>query len=289
MRFLDCFADAEEWDRLVPTQDPHFASAYYRAYGAGNLAVLHIENMDVTICQPFRHQGHGWVGNAYNYGGPISKAWSVHGLFFKEFDTWKQENKLNERCTLSPFLQQGLPAPVIKQVVVVNLPHLTKPKRRVWRCVEKAIEAGYKSKLVDPSAANIFKVEQLYLAAMTDKDAPEHWVYPPGFFYQVLTELGPDRSAVFHTTDRQNNLLGGGIFLLSPEVCYYHWTARKPDIPNVEHIQAWSAINWAKSKGMTYFHFGGGLKADDSLFQFKQGFSDLTMPCRRYETYYDRS
>lgn len=286
MRFLDCFTDAEEWDRLIPTADPHFASAYYRAYGGGNLAVLNIENMDVMICQPFRHQGQGWIGNAYNYGGPISKSWSVYNIFGYEFSKWKQENKLNERCSLSPFLQPNLGGQVITDVVVVNLDQAPEPKRRVWRCVEKASKAGYKTKLADPSVANIFKVEELYTAGMEEKDASEHWIYPPGFFYQVLKELGPQRSAVLHTTDLSGNLIGGGIFILSPDVCYYHWTARKPDIPNIEHLQAWSAINWAKSKGLRFFHFGGGLTANDSLFQFKLGFSGTTLPCRRYETRY---
>src|SRR4051812_30351132 len=73
LQILDCNKDRDEWAALVDSvrvgHDPHFSPDYYRAWGDGNLAVMRTDN---GFCaRPFRHQGDGWIGNAFNYGGTL--------------------------------------------------------------------------------------------------------------------------------------------------------------------------------------------------------------------------
>ena len=65
MEFLSCTKDAEQWDAIGFT-DPHFTSAYYRAWKReGTLAVKS------GCARPFLFQNDDILGNAYNYGGTV--------------------------------------------------------------------------------------------------------------------------------------------------------------------------------------------------------------------------
>jgi len=68
LKILDAARDSDEWEALVP-DDPHYSPAYYRAFGEGHLVVM--DGKIGPVVQPFRMQEGNWIGNAYNYGGPV--------------------------------------------------------------------------------------------------------------------------------------------------------------------------------------------------------------------------
>lgn len=133
----------------------------------------------------------------------------------------------------------------------------------------------------------IAEFERMYQNAMMRKQARCHWVYPDGFFYKVLKELGPKRSALL-LTSLGDVVESGCLLIFNEKVCYYHWAAthgiRKDSGAN--HFQVWTVMNWAREQGMSYVHLGGGLTPEkDSLWTFKSGFSPVTRTVFSYTTH----
>lgn len=285
LKFLDAFRDFEEWDHLVP-KDPHYASAYYRAYGSGQLAVM--EHDEAIIMQPFRHQASGWIGNAYNFGGPIG-SYMLTVPFSSEFDEWKNKLGLSERCTLCPFVLASVDKKrelSRRDVVIIDS---TEPSVRstTRHKIEKAQKFKAECRFFGvKDAQNVQMFEEMYNAAMQNKKAAAHWIYPEGFFYCVLNELGPERSALILTT--LNGVVESGcLIIFDDRVCYYHWAASYHTRPQdgANHFQVWKVMEWAQRKGIPYVHLGGGLSAEqDKLFTFKSGFSKITRAVFSYTT-----
>jgi Acetyltransferase (GNAT) domain len=280
-RLLDAVADADEWERLAPT-DPHFSPAYYRAFGRGHLATIEYDSF--RMVQPFRFQEPGWIGNAYNYGGPVGDYVSTF-KFQIEFDDWKNKQGLNERCTACPFVKTEMLSRHLtaRDVVLVDLTAI-KIRQTTRHCIEKAEKYGARTVMVDDNQ-NIAMFENMYQASMRQKGAKLHWHYKDGTFAKVLGGLGPKRSALFMTT-LGGTVQSGCIVIFDEKVCYYHWAATYGLRPNdgANHFQIWSVINWAKEQGLSYVHLGGGLEPNDGLFKFKSGFSPITRKVFSYTT-----
>lgn len=283
LKFLDCFKDSDEWDGLLSTKDPHFSPAFYQAFGGGKLAVF-----DRNTYQPFHHQEGNWIGNAYNFGGILGTCENVH-RFTAEFDEWKTQKGLNERCTLSLFdyhcVEKMHRTITSKSSVVVDLAAPPYLRQTTKHSIAKATEAGIYTQVVDSTVANASLFEDIYLESMRRKEAASHWRYLSGFFYSVLRELGPNRSSLV-LSGYKGRTESGCFLIFDEKTCYYHWAARKADAPSVgvDAYQVWNVIGWARQRGCRWLCLGGGLTEGDSLFSFKSGFSKLFFTTRSYIT-----
>lgn len=287
LNFIDSSdRDTWLWATKGKTLDPHFDPGLYEAFGGGKLAVL-VKDSGPVMAQPFYKQSDVWIGNAYNFGGPVGE--SHHAAEFSNaFDLWKSKEGLNERCTLNPVMRQvtGRAEDVISRpLVYVDLLSPLALRATTRHSIKRAETIGTKCALVDRTRENAGKFERIYKDLMTNKCAAPHWLYPDGFFYRVLSNL-PDNSALFLTTVG-GTVEAGCLLLWSPGVCYYHWAASLRNYPRdgINHLQVWSVINWALDKRFQWLILGGGLAPDDGLFKFKAGFSEKRLPCISYVTY----
>jgi len=286
--FLNCVKDAEKWDALE-FSDPHFTSAYYRAWKKeGTLASAY------GCARPFIFQDRDTIGNAYNFGGTVIFAQPSFGKsidFANDFEDWRTANNYNERCTLAPWSTDGYPIAVdftsmyisAKPNVFIDLREDYKFSKGHKHAIKKAEKNRVKCTVPKPTPANAGKFEDMYYTAMRRKGAAEHWIYYPGFFYEVLRELGPRRAVLFFTYVGQD-LECACIVLYGGGTAYYHWAARRGEAPDVGagHFQIFTVANWLRYQGYRRLHLGGGLTAEDSLFTFKKGFSDKTVPVFSY-------
>lgn len=296
VRYLDCNKDAEEWDSCVAFGNPHFSSAYYRAWDkGGTLAVGH------GCLKPFIYQDDDYIGNAYNFGGVVLADFANCRAFFDEFADWRAKEGVHERTTPDPFYSGGGPSstkeafivqepsaqnpPVTKMVVWIDLKQPFEFSDSVKYCLKRADKLGVKTEIVEPTVGNVSLFELIYNTAMESKQAKGHWRYPQGFFYRVLNELGPKRSAMFFT--RVNGEVECGcIVLFGDGICYYQWAARIGANPKAgaDHKQIFTVASWAKWRGMYGLHLGGGVEPNDNLYKFKLGFSPKTLYCYSYRT-----
>ncbi len=290
MDFLDCVRHSDKWDALE-LSDPHFTSAYYRAWKKdGTLASAH------GCARPFLFQEKDVIGNAYNFGGTVIVGPLVAGIcdthkFNEEYTDWRKANNFMERCTIAPWSTNGYAIAVDFPQIYVNAKpsvyiDLTEPYRFRQTTkyeIRKAEKNRVKCEVADPTPSNAGKFEDMYHQSMRRKGAQPHWIYYPGFFYEVLRELGPRRSVLFFTYVDQD-LECGCLVLYGGDSAYYHWAARRDKNSKVGagHFQIFTVANWFRYQLYKRLHLGGGVEAGDSLFLFKKGFSDKTVPVFSY-------
>jgi lipid II:glycine glycyltransferase (peptidoglycan interpeptide bridge formation enzyme) len=70
-----------------------------------------------------------------------------------------------------------------------------------------------------------------------------------------------------------------GLFFRGENILHYHLGATNYRFSSSPlRTVIWEAVKWAKNNGCTQLHLGGGLSHNDSLFAFKKGFSERTLP-----------
>jgi len=302
------------YDRLPPTlRDLHYLPGYGRVYRDtyGHepfLAVL--EEDDGCLLQafvrrslddlPFLAQAgeptrYHDVATPYGFGGPLPSDPGVADLperlrrFDRELVAYFRGAGIPAEFTcLHPLLGNHrwvesaavVPVAAEKSVVVVDL---CRPEEAIWRAVARgtrssinhARRSGVVVERVEPGERELAAFQGLYVETMRRRDAAARWFFPESYFPACLRRLGPERSALFFA--RCEGELAAAYLLLNDEqTAYYHfgassaaWLERRPN-----NLLMYETILWAKARGLTRYHLGGGVTAagDDSLLRFKSSF-----------------
>lgn len=125
------------------------------------------------------------------------------------------------------------------------------------------------------SSGDLKSFGDLYRDAMNLKHASEELFFNDSYFKR-LSEL--DKAFVL-TAKKENDLIGGAVFLLSSQTSYYHLSAIKnrKDFPGLSSLLLHLGIERAYKSKSERIILGGGITSaeNDSLLFFKEGFSNL--------------
>ena len=116
----------------------------------------------------------------------------------------------------------------------------------------------------------------IYHETMHRANAAEHYFFDKSYFIRLRELLG-DHLHLF-VAYRNGEVLSGALFTLCDRIVQYHLAGTRsrhmrlaPSKLVIDTVRLWGT-----EIGARIFHLGGGLgSAEDSLFQFKAGFSDL--------------
>jgi hypothetical protein len=120
------------------------------------------------------------------------------------------------------------------------------------------------------------KFIHLYLETMERVGASKFYFFDSDYFEQLKNSLR-QHLHLFVVLSSDNKVASGGLFTGVDGIAQYHLGASSSKFLNVapSKLMFYEAILWAKRIGFKKLHLGGGLGAcNDSLFQFKKGFSD---------------
>jgi hypothetical protein len=241
--------------------------------------------------------GRGYADSAtpYGFGGPlVSDPDSPQaGRMLREFDAsyreWSEaEGIAAEFVCLHPLLgnhrliQASGIVPIVptKPVVVIDL---TLPEAELWAAVSRgtrssirrAQRSGIEVQRVTPDAHTLDIFQRLYLQTMHRRQAQPRWLFPDTYFPACMQRLGSEGSALFFAR-RAGELAAAYLLLTDHQSAYYHfgasderWLEFRPN-----NLLMWETLLWAKARGMTRYHLGGGVTSDetDSLLRFKSSF-----------------
>jgi hypothetical protein len=109
--------------------------------------------------------------------------------------------------------------------------------------------------------------------------AASSYRYDEGYFDHLLTELG----SVLHlfVASMGTTVVAAGLYSLCCGIAQAHLGASRTEYAGISPVRLLddTARRWATASGARVFHLGGGVGGQqDSLFQYKAGFSD-----RRHE------
>lgn len=168
-------------------------------------------------------------------------------------------------------------------------------KEHIWnqmstnhqRDIKKLIRLGFHSTLDDWSRFHEFVV--LYHANMRRVGAKEQYFFSLEYFKSLREKLG-NRLHLVCVLTNTNDLAAAGLMIITDGIAQHHLLATAEQYLRRSPSKLVSDFmwRWAQEQSCYAFHFGGGVGgSEDSLFQFKAGFSPLRSQFSSYRVIVD--
>lgn len=240
--------------------------------------------------------GDGWFDLVSPYGYPCPLVNEARPGFLAEaVARWGQA--MRDRKTVTGFLRLH---PLFEDLAQALRPFGTVARRGptiainlaespdvIWRQfrsnhqrdIRKAHKLGLRATL-DHTPASLAEFQAIYRESMDRVGAAELYYFPPEYFRQLSELLVDSLSLCLAWTPDGTAVAGLLLVECGPFVQYHLGGTRTNALASTPAKLLFDhAWRWARDRGRKLFHLGGGVGgAEDSLFQFKAGFSD-----RRYE------
>lgn len=235
----------------------------------------------------------------YGYGGPIfspktedtEKVRKSLNRFFGDYEAYALENnyksefiRFHPLCEMWKYFSDNNLFRIqrVNDVVIIDL---TQDLSTIFRNIKKGhrynlkktIEKDYKIIFEsNPQKAHIDNFIKLYYQAMDRNKAAPMYYFTPEFISDHFKLL----NALLVEVKDNGTVISSSVFLLGAEIIHYHLFGSDYDFRNFypSDLTLWEAVKWAKANNFKTLHLGGGRGKNDSLFKFKSGFSDTTLP-----------
>ncbi len=296
-------SDADRWMDIlgeIGAYDLYHLPSYSRlaeTQGEGSAVLLAHKEDGCTIAFPLLLREIGFPGapglkdatSCYGYPGPISSETDLpHSvrLHFTEHmqDFLESEGVITAFTRLNPLLDQkhildgyGQVAeigPTISIDLSVPLEEQFARYRKTTRYeVRRLRKMGFVCEKVGPEHLDEFI--SIYYGTMDSVKAGAGYYFDRSYFEYLLNEMG-DVFHLFMCRDGEK-IACAAMFGLCGEIVQYHLAGTAEDYRRLAPMKLLldDARQWAFESGARVMHLGGGVGAShDSLFAFKQGFSD---------------
>lgn len=288
-----------KWLHFFPAEkkDVYFTEEYIKLYEdecQKAFCFVYKENDKILIfpylLRTFEFKGKKYhdFETAYGYGGPIAniedKTFTDTALcFFIEY--CKEFNYVAGFIRFCPLLKNyelcnGLiPLIMDRHTVAINLDmpiediwmkELHTKNRNVIKKGEKeglTFEADYEFKYLSDFI-------DLYNATMDKLEATNFYYFDNKYYYRLINTM---HNRFLGVVKHDNQIISAAIFFYSEVYGHYHLSGSDKNAlrltPN--NFMIWSAAKELHSKGIKYFHLGGGTTSsdEDSLLGFKRKYS----------------
>lgn len=305
----------KEWNKILDenfnTKDLYFKYEYFdlykRHYGASPECIFW-ENKylkvfwphlirDVSKLTEFEDFKFYDLTTPYGYGGPIINLKTADKIkikqsiisFFENYKNYALKN--NYICEFIRF------HPVFKNVKLFNeifnveylndviildlsldLEKICKGIRKGHKySIKKSIREGCYIKFIKaPSKEDINNFIEFYHSTMDRNYASKKYYFSADFINDHFNLL----NTILVQAKYKNKVIGASMFIYGDDIIHYHLSGTLNNSRNLypSHLILFELIKWSKENNFKYLHLGGGRGKNDSLFEFKRGFSKLTFP-----------
>ena len=252
---------------------------------------------DISKMRQFKDFKYYDLTTPYGYGGPLVVARTADKEkinkslkeFFKEYKDYAFKNKyICEFIRFHPvfenweFFDGIFNIEHLNDVVVVNL---NEDLEKIWADIKKghkynikkSIKEGCEVKIInEPRKENIDNFIKIYYQAMDKNQATKKYYFSPEFIDDHFKLL----NTILIEVKYKNKVIGTSLFLCGKKIIHYYLSGASNDFKGIypSSLMLWEAIKWAKGNNFKILHLGGGRGKNDSLFEFKKGFSGPTTP-----------
>lgn len=304
--------DCQKWNTILKENflngDIYFKYQYFklyeRHYGAKPEAIFWEDSnlqifwthlvRDISKLGLFKDSNCYDLTTPYGYGGPLINIINNEDInvsiinFFEEYCAYaKKENYITEFIRFHPFFTnklvlKNLSADYLNDIIFINLSDklddIWKNMKKGHRySVRKSIENDCRINFItEPSPDDINKFNEMYKNTMSRNKASSKYYFSNEFIgdhFKLLDTLLVE--AVLN-----GDIIGTSLFLLGDDTIHYHLSGSETCLNKVfpSHLMLFEVIKWAKERKFERFVLGGGRGSNDSLFQFKKGFSKSYLP-----------
>lgn len=231
----------------------------------------------------------------YGYGGPLvivkkgkEKINKSLKEFFEEYRNYALTNSyICEFIRFHPIFENWKSLNGVfdiehtNDVVIIDL---TKDLEEIWKDIKrghrynikKSTREGCKVEIASNASKKIGNFIKVYYLTMDKNKAPKKYYFSTEFINSHLSLL----NALLVEVKYKNEVIGASIFIYGDKIVHYHLSGATHGFRGLypSDLTLWEATKWAKENDFKYLHLGGGRGKNDSLFEFKRGFSKITLP-----------
>jgi hypothetical protein len=228
--------------------------------------------------------------SVYGYAGPIASHERIPVQIVRSFQTALRDELVNRRVVavfsrLHPLIEQHSLLDGLGETLAVGPTvsvDLTLPLEEQWagyskncrRVIRKAQEAGVVC-INDRERTYRREWVEVYRETMRRVGAPPSYLFGEEYFELLATELGPVLHLFVALVD--GKAAAAGLFTICDGIVQAHLGGFRQEYSKLSPVRFLddTARRWAVEAGARVFHLGGGVGGqEDSLFQYKAGFSD---------------
>ncbi|MES2569622.1 MAG: GNAT family N-acetyltransferase [Verrucomicrobiota bacterium] len=229
--------------------------------------------------------------SVYGYAGPVASHTNIPRSVLQGFHT-KLYGELRRRGVISVFSRLH---PLIENgEILAGIGELKGLGKTVSICLRSPIasqKADYRENhkrgivkleqlgvvcIEDSSFTHLDRFVSLYTATMLRVGADDSYIFDHAYFSALKEKLGP--ACHLFIAWLNGEAIAGGVFIECGGILQYHLGASRDEYLKMAPMKMVfdTVRQWASQRGMKLFHLGGGVGSnEDSLFQFKAGFSKL--------------
>ncbi|MEH1015172.1 GNAT family N-acetyltransferase [Micromonospora sp. CPCC 206060] len=114
---------------------------------------------------------------------------------------------------------------------------------------------------------------RLYEQTMSRLDSSPFYFFPDAYYRQLATGLGKDL-LMAEVRDPTGMVVAASLVMRHRDRAHYHLAGSDPQAARdgANNLLVWTILEWAAESGCVVVHLGGGVRADDGLFRFKESF-----------------
>ena len=235
------------------------------------------------------------ITSVYGYPGPLSRDGAVDRSFLSEAaialqELWRTQNVVSVFTRTNPFLNHsglfehfGTLVPAGQTISV----DLQIPLHESWAQVRRGhryeIQKGQEAGLTichDQDWRRLSEFISLYRETMQRRAAEGRYLFDQSYF-AAMREMPHGAACHLLLALLHDEVSAGAIFTECYGVVQYHLSATRQEYRHLSPAKVLldRARVWAKGRGNKLLHLGSGVAgAEDSLFQFKAGFSNRRHP-----------
>ena len=307
---VDQPAEWKAWLARAKCTDVYFTPEYAQIWAGIEGGTSHLfvfEDRETVFIYPIRLRSiaeiqglsdfSGWydITSDYGYGGPyvvFEKGAPLQSGFIQKAlsafeETCKDHHVIAEFCRFHPLLQNHQLVENQYKPIFCNKTawiDLILSPEEIWRQIRKGHR--YDLRKAEKSGLEIERTSavedssicyQLYLKTMQDVGASSYYYFNSDLFEMTMSLLS--EHAIIFLAKYQGKMIAASMFIYGDEFFHYHFSGFDREFSGItpNKLMLYQATSWAKDKGFSKFHLGGGQggKDKDSLMLFKSGFTKL--------------
>lgn len=297
---IEIIRDKEEWDSLIAcfsecdfyhTYDYHMIS---KCEDEMPVLVKYAEGNKLMALPLLLRKIHGTdykdATSVYGYAGPLTL--NIDGdfdnsSFRKEFQTLLlQHNYVSIFSRLNPYisgqeivLERMDETAALGKVVFIDLrrdldEQFQQYHKRLRTYINKCRRTYQIKKALTRKEVEHFIT--LYYENMRRVNAKEKYFFDESYFFDLLHSASFETEILLATHNETNKVVAGAMFIKKNKIVQYHLSGVKEDYLDLNPVKLLLDEMRIKAtyEGYSYLNLGGGVgNKEDSLFQFKSGFS----------------
>jgi Acetyltransferase (GNAT) domain len=292
-------ADAPEWvSFLAETLHDFYHLPQYVALCAaqerGEALALHVTDARSRLLLPLIVRsipgGDGFDATSpYGYPGPLSNGprdpTFIRRAMAAGMPVLRDAGVVSAFVRLHPLLNAIPPLGIgtlVRHGETVSV-DLTLPNETLWaqtrmnhrRDIRETIRLGYMARM-DGAWDHYETFKRLYQITMQRRAAARYYFFEEAYFDGLRDALG--ESLHLCVVEKDGVIAAAGLFVETNGIVQYHLSGTDDAFRMIQPTKLMMHFvrGWAKNRGNRVFHLGGGVGgANDSLLQFKVGFSPL--------------